>query len=183
MNAIAVPRVQDPVAFPAASPAKYVANLAQRCTSRLVPRPRHGRGTLARHAPSPVDRPAGDVASRVDYPRRQSVSRRQHSWFVTASNPLVRAATSVPSTKRMPSPVPAHPAAPAAPGCHRPAPPVLQAPPDPLAPAGICPALKSALSSDPFLTFFELTALFLSCGVPTLAAEAATRSRRPCPSG
>ena len=28
--------------------------------------------------------------------------------------------------------------------------------------------MKSALSSDPFFTFGEVTAFFLSCGVPTL---------------
>src|SRR5437867_1209968 len=46
----------------------------------------------------------------------------------------------------------------------------------PAGPAGTWPALKSFLSSDPSFTFGDVTALFLSWGVPTLllgSAEAA----------
>jgi hypothetical protein len=41
--------------------------------------------------------------------------------------------------------------------------------------------LKSALRSDPFLTLGEVTALFLSCGVPTLFFASCETAATPVP--
>lgn len=45
--------------------------------------------------------------------------------------------------------------------------------PEDVSDPGICPALKSLRSSDPFLTLGETTAFFFSCLVPTLLAATA----------
>src|SRR5918996_4604352 len=52
-------------------------------------------------------------------------------------------------------------------------------PAGPAGPAGIWPALKSTRSSDPFLTFADVTALVLSCRVPTDARGSAFSAASP----